>query len=47
MPPQLQMLAGLLDKNQLYVNLCEIRGVNFAVSEEDKTLNKVFYENSN
>ena len=46
MPPQLQMLAELLDKNQFYVNLSEIEDADFAVSEEDKVLNKVFYGDS-
>ena len=37
---QKHLLAELLDKNQLYVNLSEIEDADFAVSEEDKTLNK-------
>ena len=40
---QKQLLAGLLDKNQLYVHLSEIGDETFAVSEEDKRLNKAFY----
>ena len=40
---QKHLLAALLDKNQLYVNLSEIEDADFAVSEEDKTLNKKFY----
>ena len=40
---QKQCLAELLDKNQLYVNLSEIEDADFAVSEEDKALNKAFY----
>ena len=40
---QKHLLAELLDKNQLYVNLTEIEDVQFKVSEEDKTLNKAFY----
>ena len=40
---QKHLLAELLDKNQLYVNLSEIEDADFAVSEEDKTLNKAFY----
>ncbi len=43
MLPQLQMLAELLDKNQLYVNLSEIEDADFKVSAEDKVLNKAFY----
>ncbi len=40
---QKQLLAGLLDKNQLYVHLSEIEDETFAVSEEDKMLNEAFY----
>ena len=40
---QKQLLAELLDKNQLYVNLSEIEDADFEVSEEDKALNKAFY----
>ena len=40
---QRQLLAELLDKNQLYVNLSEIEDADFDVSEENKTLNKAFY----
>ena len=40
---QKHLLAGLLDKNQLYVNLSEIEDVDFGVSAEDKALNKAFY----
>ena len=43
---QKHLLAELLDKNQLYVNLSEIADADFAVSEEDKTLNKKFYGDS-
>ena len=41
---QKHLLAELLDKNQLYVNLSEIEDADFSVSEEDKVLNKAFYE---
>ena len=41
---QKKLLAELLDKNQLYVNLSEIDDEDFEVSEEDKALNKQFYE---
>ena len=47
MLPQLQMLAELLDKNQLYVNPSEIEDADFAVSAEDKVLNRAFYGDSN
>ena len=40
---QKHLLAELLDKNQLYVNLSEIEDTDFGVSEEDKTLNREFY----
>jgi len=40
---QKRLLAELLDKNQLYVNLSEIDDAQFNVSEEDKALNKAFY----
>lgn len=40
---QKRLLAELLDKNQLYVNLSEMDDAQFKVSEEDKALNKAFY----
>lgn len=40
---QKRLLAELLDKNQLYVNLSEIDDECFHVSEEDKALNRLFY----
>ena len=40
---QKKCLANLLDKNQLYVNLSEIRDEDFGVSEKDKALNQAFY----
>ncbi len=40
---QKRLLAELLDKNQLYVNLSEIDDAQFKVSEEDKRLNRAFY----
>ena len=40
---QKHLLAELLDKNQLYVNLSEIEDADFQVSAEDKTLNWAFY----
>ena len=40
---QKHLLAELLDKNQLYVNLTEIEDADFGVSEEDKRLNRAFY----
>ena len=41
---QKHLLAELLDKNQLYVNLSGIEDVDFAVSAEDKELNREFYK---
>ena len=41
---QKRLLIELLDKNQLYVNLSEIDDERFGVSEEDKHLNRLFYE---
>ena len=40
---QKHLLAELLDKNQLYVNLSEIEDTDFAVSAQDKALNRAFY----
>ena len=40
---QKRLLAELLDKNQLYVNLSEMDDAQFKVSKEDKALNKAFY----
>ncbi|MYB00574.1 site-specific DNA-methyltransferase, partial [Candidatus Poribacteria bacterium] len=41
---QRQLLAELLDKNQLYVHLSEMEDETFKVDEKDKVLNKAFYE---
>lgn len=41
---QKHLLAELLDKNQLYINLSEIEDADFGVSAEDKALNTDFYE---
>ena len=43
---QKHLLAELLDKNQLYVNLSEIEDADFQVSKENKALNKAFYGDS-
>ena len=40
---QKHLLVELLDKNQLYVNLSEIKDADFGVSEADRVLNKAFY----
>ena len=41
---QKHLLAELLDKNQLYVNLAEIEDTDFEVSEADQALNRAFYD---
>ena len=41
---QKNLLAKLLNKNQLYVNLSEIDDISFNVSKEDKKLNELFYQ---
>ena len=41
---QKKILIEMLNKNQLYVNLSEINDSQFKVSEEDKRLNKEFYD---
>lgn len=41
---QRRFLMEVLDKNQLYVNLSEMDDETYAVSEEDKRLNRLFYE---
>ena len=43
-PKEKRLLAELLNKNQLYVNLSEIEDKNFQVSKEDKKLNELFYK---
>ncbi len=40
---QKKLLAKMLDKNQLYVNLSEIDDVTYKMSDADKALNKAFY----
>ena len=38
-----RLLMELLDKNQLYVNYCDIDDETFDISEEDKAFTKSFY----
>ena len=38
-----RLLMELLDKNQLYVNLCDMEDETFSVSEADKAFTKSFY----
>ena len=38
-----RLLMELLDKNQLYVNYCDIDDETFKISEEDKAFTKSFY----
>jgi len=40
---QKRLLAELLDKNQLYINLSEIDDAQFKISDEDKESNQKFY----
>jgi len=40
---QKRFLMELLDKNMLYVNLCDMDDAEFGVSEEDKAFTKSFY----
>lgn len=39
-----RLLVELLDKNQLYVNYCDIDDETFDISEEDKVFTKSFYK---
>lgn len=39
-----KLLMELLDKNQLYVNYCDIDDETYGISEEDKAFTKGFYE---
>ena len=41
---QKKLLSELLNKNQLYVNLSEIDDKNFNIREEDKKINKLFFQ---
>ena len=41
---QKRLLMELLDKNQLYVNYCDMDDETFAISDEDKAFTKSFYE---
>lgn len=41
---QKHLLMELLDKNQLYVNYCDMNDETFAISDEDKAFTKSFYE---
>ena len=41
---QKKVLISLLDKNQMYVNLSEIESTDHSISEEDKSLNQLFYK---
>ena len=44
---QKQILADLLEKNQLYVHLSEIEDETFEVSESDRDINREFYGGDN
>lgn len=43
LPDQKWFLLELLDKNMLYVNLCDLEDAEFAVSPEDRAFNRSFY----
>lgn len=38
-----RLLMELLDKNQLYVNYCDMEDETFGISEEDKAFTRSFY----
>lgn len=38
------LLMELLDKNQLYINYCDIDDVDFNIAEKDKSFNRSFYK---
>jgi len=44
MEDQRRFLMEVLDKNQLYVNYSEMEDQTYGVNEEDKRLNRLFYE---
>ena len=41
---QKKFLVEVLDKNMLYVNYCDIDDMDYNISENDKKLNRLFYE---
>ena len=41
---QKETLIGLLDKNQLYINLSEMNDENMQVSDTDKQFTESFYQ---
>lgn len=43
LPDKKRFLMEMLDKNQLYVNYCDMEDETFAISEEDKAFTKSFY----
>ena len=44
LPKQKEILLNCLDLNQLYINLSEIEDSEYNISDNDKKLNKLFYE---
>jgi adenine-specific DNA-methyltransferase len=44
LPKQKEILCGLLDKNQLYVNLSSLNDADFACTEDEKKITKDFYQ---
>ena len=41
---QKELIIGIIDKNMLYVNYSDIDDENYKISDEDKLINKDFYE---
>ena len=39
-----RFIMELLDKNMLYVNLCDLDDTEYAISDADKAFNRSFYE---
>lgn len=41
---QKEILLSIIDKNQMYINYCDIEDTDYSVSDEDKKRNAEFYE---
>ncbi len=41
---QKEILLSIIDKNQMYINYCDIEDADYSVSDEDKKRNAEFYE---
>ena len=44
LPTQKEILIGTVDKNQLFVNYCDIDDKEYSISNDEKKFNKEFYE---